>query len=45
MTKWSKREKRLYEELCLNDYDEEVCRDFADRVDDRPFEEEEREEE
>jgi hypothetical protein len=43
MTK-SKREKMLYEAECIHDYDEEVCRDFADRVD-FSYEEEEREEE
>jgi|BEDMetMinimDraft_1075159.scaffolds.fasta_scaffold11870_2 hypothetical protein len=32
MTK-SKREKRLYEEECIHDYSEEICREFADRVD------------
>jgi hypothetical protein len=42
VTRWSKREKKLYEAECITDYDEAICRDYNDRLD---YAEEEREEE
>jgi len=35
--KWTKKDEMLYEELCLDNYDEEDCTNFVYRFDDADF--------
>ncbi len=36
-TKWSKRHEKLYEDLCIDNYDEEACYNFVLLHDDSDF--------
>ena len=35
--KWTKKDEMMYEELCLDNYDEEDCTNFVYRNDDADF--------